>query len=76
MKLSELVREFPFSHTPLTGDVDIAGIVSDSRLVQPGYIFVALAGGTTDGHLYIPAALERGAVAVVGMHPLGHLEVP
>lgn len=47
-------------------NVEISGIVLDSRQVQPGYLFVALSGGNTDGHRYIPAAVERGAAAVVG----------
>jgi UDP-N-acetylmuramoyl-L-alanyl-D-glutamate--2,6-diaminopimelate ligase len=66
MKLSDLVREFPYRFTLLNGDVEIAGIVSDSRLVKPGYLFVAMTGGMTDGHSYIPAALDRGAVAIAG----------
>jgi UDP-N-acetylmuramoyl-L-alanyl-D-glutamate--2,6-diaminopimelate ligase len=76
MKLSELVRELPFAYDPITGDADITGIVSDSRLVKPGYLFVAFVGGTIDGHNYVKAALERGAVAIVGMHPLHNLHVP
>src|SRR4030065_1060514 len=76
IKLSDLVREFPFTHSPIKGDPEVAGIVSDSRQVRPGDLFVALAGGTTDGHRYIPTAIERGAVAVVGtMYDL-HLGVP
>lgn len=47
-------------------NLEISGIVLDSRQVQPGYLFVALSGGNTDGHRYIPAAVERGAAAVVG----------
>ena len=34
------------------------GLVSDSRVVQPGDLFVALEGGTVDGHKFIPAAIE------------------
>ncbi len=76
MKLSELVIEFPFPYDLINGDTEIAGLASDSRLVQPGYLFFALAGGTTDGHNYIPAALERGAAAIVGTKPLPDLKVP
>jgi UDP-N-acetylmuramoyl-L-alanyl-D-glutamate--2,6-diaminopimelate ligase len=45
--------------------VDATGVQYDSRRVRPGDIFVAMAGGTTDGNKYIGAALERGAVAIV-----------
>ncbi len=37
---------------------------------------MALAGGSTDGHRYIPAALESGAAAVVGTKAMEHLDVP
>jgi UDP-N-acetylmuramoyl-L-alanyl-D-glutamate--2,6-diaminopimelate ligase len=45
--------------------VEATGVQYDSRRVRPGDIFVAMAGGTTDGNKYIGSALERGAVAIV-----------
>jgi len=48
------------------GDVEIVGITHNSSWVQPGYIFVAICGAKSDGHSFIPQALERGAVAIVG----------
>jgi UDP-N-acetylmuramoyl-L-alanyl-D-glutamate--2,6-diaminopimelate ligase len=44
----------------------VTGVVFDSRRVRPGNIFVAVRGGSTDGHEYIPDAIARGAVGVVG----------
>lgn len=41
-------------------------VTSDSRLVAPGSLFVAVTGGREDGHRFIPAALAAGAVAVMG----------
>ncbi len=76
MRLSELLRLFPYQYTLLNGDAEITGVVSDSRLVQPGFLFVAIAGGTSDGHTYIPAALERGAAAVAGMKAILQLKAP
>ena len=76
MKLSDLVRQLPYRHTLLNGDAEVSGLVSDSRQVQPGYLFVAMTGGTTDGHEYIPAALERGAVAIAGTKQMHQLKVP
>ena len=46
-------------------EVDIQGINIDSRLVQKGDIFLAVKGTQTDGHQYIAAAEEKGAVAIV-----------
>src|SRR5690606_34491013 len=54
----------------------VTGIALDSRAVQPGNVFVAMTGGSTDGHRYIPSAIERGAVAVVGAQVLEGLAVP
>jgi len=45
--------------------IEISGIAFDSRKVTKGSLFVATAGTHADGHLYIPAALEKGAVAVL-----------
>jgi UDP-N-acetylmuramoyl-L-alanyl-D-glutamate--2,6-diaminopimelate ligase len=53
--------------------VEITSVTSDSRAVTPGALFVAVAGLTSDGHLYIPAALTQGAVAVVGTRSLADL---
>jgi UDP-N-acetylmuramoyl-L-alanyl-D-glutamate--2,6-diaminopimelate ligase len=46
--------------------IEITGISEDSRLVHPGFLFVAIAGFITDGHRYIEDAIARGAVAIVG----------
>lgn len=45
--------------------VPVKGITYDSRLVEPGFLFVAIKGFQTDGHLYVRNALAVGAVAVV-----------
>ena len=47
------------------GNPEIAGIDYDSRRVKPGWCFVAMHGGSTDGNQYIDVALQAGAVAVV-----------
>ncbi|NMB87261.1 MAG: UDP-N-acetylmuramyl-tripeptide synthetase, partial [Chloroflexi bacterium] len=47
-------------------DVAVDNIAFDSRQVTPGTCFVALVGNNQDGHRFIPDAVSRGAVAVVG----------
>jgi len=47
------------------GEVDVTGIAADSRAVERGFLFAALAGTTTDGGRYVQAAVEAGAVAVL-----------
>jgi len=41
------------------------GIADDSRRVQPGNLFVAVRGWDSDGHDFLDAARERGAIAAI-----------
>jgi UDP-N-acetylmuramoyl-L-alanyl-D-glutamate--2,6-diaminopimelate ligase len=75
--LLQLFADFPLPfeiHGSPQG-VQVTRVVFDSRLVQPGDLFVALPGVSSDGHRYIPAAIEKGAVAVLGNLDLS-LRVP
>jgi UDP-N-acetylmuramoyl-L-alanyl-D-glutamate--2,6-diaminopimelate ligase len=45
--------------------LEITAIGSDSRSLAPGSLFVAIPGLRSDGHRFIAAAVDRGAVAVV-----------
>ena len=71
--LDILLQEVPGIPTWELPEVMISGIQMDSREVKPGNIFVAIVGGNVDGHRYIAEALERGAVAIVGMEDLDNL---
>ena len=66
MELSKLLTDL--SHKEVRGrvDVEIGGLAHDSRQVRPGDLFVAVKGLDADGHDYVPDAVRRGAVAVVG----------
>ena len=55
---------------------NLTGIAFDSRHVRPGDVFVAVRGASTDGHRYIPDAIARGALAVVGEAQVDPLIVP
>jgi len=44
---------------------EITGLTADSRMVQPGYLFAAIAGTKQDGRGFIEDAVKRGAVAVL-----------
>ncbi|WP_026955269.1 UDP-N-acetylmuramoyl-L-alanyl-D-glutamate--2,6-diaminopimelate ligase [Algoriphagus vanfongensis] len=46
-------------------EVDVKNIVFDSRKVEDGSAFVAIAGTQVNGHDYIAAALEKGAKAII-----------
>ncbi|MBI5050155.1 MAG: UDP-N-acetylmuramoyl-L-alanyl-D-glutamate--2,6-diaminopimelate ligase [Nitrospirae bacterium] len=51
----------------ISGDLnrEVKGIAYDSRLIKNDYLFAAIKGFSTDGHIYIENAISRGAVAVV-----------
>ncbi len=76
MFLKDLFVDFPFSHPSNLPDVEINGIVIDSRAVKPGNLFVAMRGRDTDGHNYIQKAIDNGAAAIVGDRELSGFTVP
>ena len=47
------------------GNLEISEVVCDSREAQPGCLFIAVPGETTDGLLYAAEAVEKGAAAVI-----------
>jgi len=48
----------------------VAGVSIDSRTLRPGELFIAIHGPRHDGHDYVAAAVEQGAVAAVVAEPL------
>jgi len=50
----------------MKASTDITGLASDSRAVQPGYLFAALSGTRDDGARFVADAVARGAIAVLG----------
>ncbi len=64
MLLSELVPDdvlLPAANSA----IDIRGLTADSRAVQPGFLFAALAGSRTDGARFVADALAKGAAAIL-----------
>ncbi len=45
--------------------ITVTSVVTDSRAVTPGCVFVAIKGARADGHEFAKGALENGAVLVV-----------
>src|SRR5918995_3458344 len=50
---------------PPPGVEGVVGVTHDSRLVKPGFAFVAIPGIRRDGSEFVPEALRRGAALVV-----------
>ena len=49
-------------------DTPIAKVETDSRSIHPGVLFLPLVGERFDGHAYINAALEGGAIGCITAH--------
>lgn len=65
MELRTLISALDTPQVVGVDQLEIGQIVSDSRRVVPGSLFVAVRGVAVDGHQYIASAIEKGAVAVV-----------
>ena len=57
MKLSELFENVP--------DIEIRGLMADSRTKRPDSIFFCVKGMMSDGHRFVDQAIENGAKVIV-----------
>jgi len=71
MKLDTLLSTLKHNMVlpPEWRDRDVQDIAQDSRKVMPGSLFVAVRGFHSDGHQFIPQAVQRGAAAIVAEEP-------
>ncbi len=65
MKLDALLKDVEILRSDLTDNPDITNVQYNSRKIETGDLFVAIEGYTTDGHLFIKDAVDRGAAAVL-----------
>ena len=65
MKLSELLKKIKPTTVVGSTEVEIADVNIDSRQIGKNHLFLAIKGTVTDGHKFIPKAIEQGAVAIV-----------
>jgi UDP-N-acetylmuramoyl-tripeptide--D-alanyl-D-alanine ligase len=59
------VAEFAGAKGEFDQELVAMGYSIDSRTLNPGDLFIALQGDRFDGHDYVAAALEKGAVAAI-----------
>lgn len=71
--LKELLYKVAINAVSGTTERPIALVTSDSRSCVKGSLFIAIRGGISDGHRFIDAAIERGAVAIVCQELPPHL---
>lgn len=65
MILAELLKAIQPLQIVGGTDIEIEEVNIDSRKIGTGHLFMAMRGTQTDGHVYIPGAIEKGAVAVL-----------
>ncbi len=67
--LDQIITSLTTVHTvvscPLENQTEIGGVAYDSRKVKQNFVFVAAVGAVSDGHDYIPKAIQNGAIAVI-----------
>ena len=65
MKLSDTLKKVTVVASTGNMQREITGVNIDSRHAHPGVLFLAVKGTQADGHVYIPKAIEQGAVAIL-----------
>ena len=77
MKLSELVKSVGLSLSGKSGcDAIVTGLALDSRKVQSGFLFAALAGTQVHGKQFIPMAMAKGAIAILSDQMIENCPIP
>ncbi|MGV1013700.1 MAG: UDP-N-acetylmuramoyl-L-alanyl-D-glutamate--2,6-diaminopimelate ligase [Methyloceanibacter sp.] len=74
MTLGELMGPEVTLPAPIAA-VPITGLASDSREVEPGFLFAALPGTHTDGARFVDDALKRGATAILVPEGMSEIRV-
>ena len=67
MQLKELLKKTDAAQALSihgNADIDITGIKTDSRQIKKNDLFIAVKGTQTDGHDYIPQAIDKGATVI------------
>ena len=65
MRLADLCKEIEYTLLQGSLETDAADLIYDSRKVAPGTAFICMVGAVTDGHQYIPDAVQKGASVIV-----------
>jgi UDP-N-acetylmuramoyl-L-alanyl-D-glutamate--2,6-diaminopimelate ligase len=62
--------------TQPASDILFTGVADDSRSVQPGDLFCAWSGSSTDAHGFVGAAAAAGAAAAIVERPVADVQIP
>ena len=67
LKLGTIARALGVSCPAGQADVVIKRVITDSRSVQPGDLFLAIRGPRFDGHAFVKQAIDASAEAKTGL---------
>ena len=65
MKLTQLLEKLDYKLLQGSTDIEISGIINDSRKVKAGCVFPCIRGVSFDGHRFASDVAARGAAAIV-----------
>lgn len=65
LTIGDIKRLFPDNTLTLPDEAPVAGVTQDTRKLKPGEIYCCLRGEHFDGHEFIAAAFEKGAIAAM-----------
>ncbi len=72
MTFRELFAEAKVEPDRLSGDAEISGVCEDTRLVQPGHVFICMPSPSRDTHDFLEQAKEAGAVGALAHTAAGY----
>ena len=70
LTLSHFLTSLSSNYHPSGQEPALGSVVMDSREAKPGSLFVAYQGERADGHDYVAAAFEQGAIAALIEKPI------
>ena len=65
MKLGKICEEIEYTLLQGSLETEVRDVIYDSRKIAPETMFVCMVGAVTDGHKYIPDAIDKGASVIV-----------
>ena len=76
MKLVEMLGSVKILKCNADPNIEIKDIKYNSKEIEKNDVYVAISGGTADGHSYINEAMAKGAVAVICQRPPDDAALP
>ena len=65
MRLDDLLTELEITEWRGDASAEVTSVVQDASAAAPGALFCCIRGRRSDGHDFAPAAVERGATAIL-----------